>query len=124
DVVAHARTRYALDAADHGLAVLCVLERDGDRLARMVCRRRHNVVGLDVALLLQDPRELALQPGGRDRNIVVLGLCAVAQARQEVGDGIGHGHAITSSTWSSRGCTRCAPTRAGRSGTGRTCGTR
>ena len=59
--------------------------------------------GLDVALLAQDPRELGLERGGRDLDRLVGGHDPVADARQEVGDGVGHRHAITSSTSSCRG---------------------
>ena len=46
---------------------------------------------LDVALLLQDPRHLALEPW-RDLDRLVRGDDPVADAGQEVGDRIGHGH--------------------------------
>ena len=50
----------------------------------------------------------------------------VADAGQHVGDRVGHRHRrrllLTSSPWSRRGSRRRAPARAGRSGTGRTCG--
>ena len=43
---------------------------------------------LDVALLVEDPRELALEPRRRDVDVVVLRRAMrVAHAREEVGDG-------------------------------------
>src|SRR5581483_10344074 len=64
DVGALARARDALQAADHGLAGLGVLERDRQLLAGPPLGRVVDLVGLDVALLAQDPRDLRSQPGG------------------------------------------------------------
>src|SRR5207237_138051 len=60
DVRAAARARHTLDARDHRLAIVCVLERDRDLLARLARPGRIDLVRLDVALLFEDPRELAL----------------------------------------------------------------
>ncbi len=46
--------------------------------------------GVDVALLVEDPRELALELGGGQLDGLVRGVDRVAHARQEVGYGIGH----------------------------------
>src|SRR5436190_1986936 len=54
--------------------------------------RGHELEPLDVPLLLEDPGKLALELRGRDRDVVMLRLGSVAQARQEVGDWIRHGH--------------------------------
>src|SRR5450755_2640789 len=125
DIRALARARYALHPGDHRLAVLGVLERHCDPLSGLLDRGRLQLVALDVALLLEDPGQLALELRGRDRDVLVLRLGCVAQARQEIGDGVGHRHeGATSSTWSFRGRIRCARARAGRSGTRRICGTR
>src|SRR5690348_15509893 len=70
DVRALARARDALHAADHRLALVGVLEHHRDRLARPPLTRGHELESLDVPLLLEDPRELALEPRGRDRDVV------------------------------------------------------
>ena len=48
--------------------------------------------GVDVALLVEDPRELALQFGGRDLDGLVRRVDRVAHAREEVGYRVGHRH--------------------------------
>src|SRR5262249_20652212 len=60
-VAALAGARHAAQAVDRALALLGVLERDADDLAGVVGVRRLDVVGLDVALLAQNPRELLLE---------------------------------------------------------------
>ena len=55
-------------------------------------------VVLDVALLAQDARELRLELRGGHLDVVAVGVQAVADARQEVCDGVGHRHRATSST--------------------------
>src|SRR3954447_24869927 len=123
DVVPAARARDALQAEDDRGAVLGVLQLHVDDLGRLLGRRLLDRVVLDVALLLEDAGHLLLQARGRDGHHALLGRRAVAQAREEVGDGVGHAHGATSSTSSCRGCSRRGRARAGRSGTGRTCGT-
>src|SRR5690349_23461262 len=92
------------------------------------------VVAVDVPLLGEDPRALGLELGRRDVDRLVGGLDRVADPGQEVGDGVGacaHGLLwfwdvllVTTKTWSCQGQSRCGPSRAGRYGTGRTCGRR
>src|SRR5215211_3201796 len=124
DVVPAARAGHALQAEDHRRAILGVLELHADDLRGLLGGRLVDRVVLDVALLLEDAGHLLLQARGRDGHLALLGHGAVAQAREEVGDGIGHRHGATSSTSSCRGCSRRARARAGRCGTARTCGTR
>src|SRR4051812_25112263 len=102
DVAAAAGARDALEPADDGHARVGVLELDDEGVVRHALGGVAHLVGADVALLLQDPRHLDLQARRRDLDGLVRGLDAVADAGQEVGDGIGHRHAITSSTSSCR----------------------
>ena len=72
------------------LAVVGVLERDGDPLVGDVPTRARGIdlVAVDVALLLEDPGELALELGRGDRHIVVLGLgarCAAGVRKSATG---------------------------------------
>src|SRR4051794_40473284 len=62
DVLAPARLGQALDAEDHGLAVLRVLERHAQRAADA---GRLDLVALDVPLLREDPGQLRLERGCR-----------------------------------------------------------
>src|SRR3954454_619145 len=104
DVVALARTGRALEPGHDGLAVLRVLELDANELARVVRRRRLGLPCLDVALLSEDAGHLALELRSGDLDDVVLRANRVANARQVVGDRIGHRHiGPTSSTSSCRG---------------------
>src|SRR5207245_2748373 len=97
DVRAPARTRDATQPGDRRAAVLGVLQPDADRLARAVLAGWHEREGLDVALLGEYARQLALQFGGGDIDRLVRRVDRVAHAREEVRDGIGHGHAQASS---------------------------
>src|SRR3954467_15645106 len=104
DGVALARARRALPAGHDGLAVLRVLELDADELAGMLGVRRLGLPRLDVALLGEDAGHLALELRSGDLDDVVLRANRVANARQVVGDRIGHRHiGPTSSTSSCRG---------------------
>src|SRR4029453_15762136 len=76
----------------------------------------------DVALLLEDAGHLALQPGGGDLHLLVLGEERVADPVQVIGYRVGQHRFATSLTWSSRARSRWGRPRAGRSGRGRTCG--
>src|SRR5829696_976531 len=118
DVAPVARPRQAVDAGDDRAAVLGVLEAHTERLAHA---GRRYLVGLDVPLLLQNSGDLGLEARGGHLNDVVLRGDAIADARQQVSDRIGHRHPVTSSTWSGRGRSPRARPRAGRFGTGRTC---
>src|SRR6267378_3937053 len=81
-----ARARDALQAGDHAAAVRGVLQENAQHLTRLVLV--HQLVGRDVALVLEDARNLGLEL--RDRNIdaLVLGGRRVAEARQKIGNGI------------------------------------
>src|SRR5205085_4367227 len=78
DVRALTWPRDALKPGDNGLALGRVLERHRDLIAGASLSRRTHGEVLDVALLLQDARDLTLDPGGRDLDIVLLGLGGVA----------------------------------------------
>src|SRR5262249_3805251 len=79
---------------------------------------------LDVALFLEEPRDLDLQLRRRHDDAVLQRLVGVADAREHVCDWIcKHRFSPTSCSWSCRGSSPDARARAGRSGTGRTCGT-
>src|SRR5262249_31632412 len=100
------------------IAALRIAQPDPDHLS--------DAAGLDaevrdVTLLLEDARHLALQPRGRDLDLLVLGEKRVADPIQVIRDRVGQ-HLVTSSTWSSRARSRDARRRANRSGRGRTCG--
>src|SRR5437016_3986128 len=91
------RTRDAAQAGDRRAPVLGVLEADLDQFTGAVLARGHDRPGLDVALLGEYPRELALELGRRDLDRLVSGVDRVAHPREEVGDRVGHGH--RSGTW-------------------------
>ena len=115
-----------------GAAVVGVLAGGSRQLARAPSAPAADVVGLDVALLVEDPRELGLQLRGRHLDGLVGGRMRVADAGQEVGDRVGHRHGVstlllprvtqaallrhTARTWSSPGSGPGARARAGRSG--------
>src|SRR4051812_48769320 len=100
DVHPLARARHTAQAGDDGRAVLSVLEPNHDPLARLAGA---DLEALDVALLVEDAGHLALELRIGDDDLLVGGHDPVADAGQEVGDRIGHRHAITSSTSSCRG---------------------
>src|SRR3954469_12274209 len=89
-VAALAGTRDAAQARDGRAAVLGVLERDADDLAGVVGRGRLDLVAGDVALLGEDAGHLRLQLGRRDVHRRVRRMDAVADPREEVGDGVSH----------------------------------
>src|SRR5215212_4034651 len=79
----------ALEPADHGPAVLGVLEAHAQRPADAPGLDREV---LDVALLAQDPCQLGLERGRRHLDVVVVGVQPVADPGQEVCDGVGLRH--------------------------------
>src|SRR3954451_8588514 len=91
-VVALARARDPAQAADRRAAVLGVLQRDADELARVVLVGLDEVEAQDVALLAQDARHLPLEVGRRDVHLLVGGDDPVADTGQEVGYRIGLRH--------------------------------
>src|SRR5690606_12996691 len=113
------RLRDALDPGDHALALGRVLHVDSEGLAGLALALDHAVAG-DEAFLVKHLREGFLQLRRRHRDVVVHRDVGVADAREHVGDGIGHRHgAPTSPTnWpSSRRAARPrARARAGRRG--------
>src|SRR6187551_846892 len=119
DVAPPPRPRDPLQPDDHGAAILGVLEPDLDRLANL---GRLAVEVADVALLLEDPGHLFLQPRSGDQHVVVTGAERVADPGQVIGYRVVQHRSPTSSTWSCRGRNPHARPRADRSGRGRTCG--
>src|SRR4051812_4415240 len=85
-------TGHPAQAGDHRGAVLSVLELHEQLVARGAGHAGGLVEALDVALLGQDPRHLALEPARGDLDRLVRGHDAVADPGQEVGDGVGHAH--------------------------------
>src|SRR5258705_2905446 len=93
EIDAAARAADALDAGDHFLAVRSVLQEQADRLARRATFRLgllDQAVALDVALVLEDSRNLGLQLARRHVHPRVLGGHGVADAREHVGNRVGH----------------------------------
>src|SRR5579862_43459 len=84
-VDAAARLRDALDAREDALAAATVLELDDQKLVRVLAL---DVESADVALLLEDARDLFLQLRARHLDTVVQRLVGVADAREHVGDWI------------------------------------
>src|SRR5437588_5947958 len=81
DVRPPAGPRDALEAGDYGLALGRVLDRHRDLVAGTPLSRGVDRVVLDVALLLEDPRDLSLEPRRRGGEVHMLSLRCVAQAR-------------------------------------------
>src|SRR6476469_6965290 len=88
----------AADTRDRALPVAAVLERDGQRLAdgglALGGEVVRDVVGGDVALLLEDLREAGLHLAVRHRHHVVVRLVGVAQTREHVCDRVSHRHDV------------------------------
>src|SRR5215211_696804 len=85
-VATAAGLRESLDPGDHRPAVLGVLQADAQRAPHAT---RLDLVPVDVALLLQDARDLRLEVGGGHLHLVVVGPQSVADAGQEVCDRVG-----------------------------------
>jgi hypothetical protein len=92
DVGALAGARHAPEAGDRAAAVGRVLQVHAQQLAGMLGAGRLGLEVADVALLLEDAGHLALEVGGRDVHGLVGRGDPVADAREEVGDGVGHRH--------------------------------
>src|SRR5688572_14797339 len=94
EVDATAGAADALEPADHALAVRAVLQEQPDHRPRLLPgllgRSLHHAEALDVALILQDPRDFRLQLAGGQIDARVLGDHRVADARDHVGNRISH----------------------------------
>src|SRR5688500_2782789 len=115
----------ALEAADDALAVRAVLQEQADHLTRLAAGlfggRLDQAEALDVALVLEDPRNLRLQLAGGQIHARVLGDNRVADARDHVGNRVSHLLSPTRNS-SSRPSRRLrAPACGSRGGTCRTC---
>src|SRR5712692_5498514 len=110
----------ALQARDHAAAVRRVLQKDAQQFSCFVFV--HQLVGRDVALFLQDARDVRLE--FRDGNIdaLVFGGRRVAEARQKIGYGIRLHNSPTSSLSRRPGFLRAAPCHENRFGTFEICG--
>src|SRR4051794_3923961 len=86
-VDAAARLRDALQVGDDALAVAAELELDHERVEALALV---DVEIGDVALLLQEPCDLLLEARGRHRRRRVHRLVGVADAREHVGNRVGH----------------------------------
>src|SRR5205823_7677155 len=123
-VQASPRRREAPQVRQHRTAPLGVLQMHANGLEAPV---GHDLEALDEALVLQDPRDAFFHLRVRDVNAGMAPVNRVADARQHIGDRIGHTHGIalpTSSTSQRPAARPAAPVRAGRCGKGRTCDTR
>src|ERR1700694_124310 len=87
---AQARAADALQTIDHALAMIAVLERQADLVARF---SGHHFKALDEALCLEQLGDLFFQLRRRNIHTLVMRDVRIANARQHVGDGVGHiGH--------------------------------
>src|SRR6476661_3658184 len=123
-VDAQAGTADALDALDHRAAGV-VLQRDLELALVAVLL---DLEAVDVALVLQDLGDRDLEVGSGHGHRRLGHHLRIADAGQQVGDGITHAHVclsspLTSWPWSRRGCRRRKPSRGSCCGPGRTGGT-
>jgi hypothetical protein len=89
-----ARLADPLHAVDRGLALRAVAQEDAHRVRRTLDFDLPVVA--DEALLLEETADLQLEPGDRHVEPVVLRQMGVADPRQQIRDGIGHAHCISS----------------------------
>src|SRR5262245_32136661 len=85
-VDAASRLGNALEVAEHALAVAAVLQLDDERVEALAAL---DVEVLDVALVLEQARDLLLHAGGRHLRRLVHRLVGVADPGQHVGDRVG-----------------------------------
>src|SRR2546425_591513 len=111
--------RHPLEVGDDPLAAPAVLQLDDQGIEAFALL---DVEVRDVSLLLEDAGNALLEAGGRHLGSLVQRLVGVADACEHVGDWIGQ-HRVTSSISSCRESRPDVRGPAGRSGTGRTCGT-
>src|SRR2546427_9261427 len=86
---------HAHEPADHRLPLRVVAQLDAQEVARRGLHDRH---AAEVALIHQHADDLLLLPGPRGVHARLAGVGGVADARQEVGDGVGH-HARVLTSW-------------------------
>src|SRR5882762_6836247 len=117
-----ARAADALQAVDDGPAFEIL---QANREPRLVAVGIEAEVG-NVALILQHLDDGGLQARGRELHFALARGLAVADARQQIGNGVGHAHAapLTSSPWRDRESRRGWRPRGSSPSRGRTCGTR
>src|ERR1700722_46566 len=92
DVGAATGARDAPQSGDCRAAVLGVLQADLDQLSGVAVRGGDDRPGVDVALLVKDPCELALELGCGHVDGLVRGVDRVAHSREKVGYGVCHRH--------------------------------
>src|ERR1700730_11623708 len=121
-VDAQSRAADALEAVDDR-AAFEVLQPDSEALLAAVGIEAEVA---DVALLLQHLDAGGLQARGGELHFALARGLAVADARQQIGNGVGHAHAapLTSSPWRDRESRRGWRPRGSSPSRGRTCGTR
>src|SRR5262245_32102749 len=108
----------ALQVGDHALTAAAVLELDDEQVEALALL---DAVVADVALLLEQARDVLLHPRGGHRRGLLERLVGVPDAREHVGDRIGqHGVPPTTSSWSSPGSRPRGRAPAGRCGRART----
>src|SRR5215208_3295428 len=120
---AQARLADSLDAVDHGAAVV-IFQADGEaRLASTIVLQLE--IG-DIAFVSQYFDDGCLQLRGREAHLGLARGLAVADAGQQIGDGIGHAHRayLTSSPSRDLESRRDSPLRESSRATARTCGIR
>src|SRR5256884_4737146 len=112
----------ALQAVDDGPAFEILQPDREPRLAPVGVEAE---VG-DVALVLEHLDDGGLQARGRELHFALARGLAVTDARQQIGNGVGHAHAapLTSSPWRDRESHHDWRPRGSSPSRGRTCGTR
>src|SRR5207237_7189691 len=90
-----ARLRNALQARDHPLAVASELDVDDQGIEGFALL---DVIVADVALLLEEARDLDFHPRGRHDGTVVQRLVGVADAGWHVWDRCGQ-HVVSPTSW-------------------------
>ena len=94
EINAPAWTADPFDARNHLLAVRAVFEIDTDHLARevrpFVRLVVHQLESVDVALGLQNPGDLDLEPRGGYIHPGMLRDDGIPEAREHIGNGISH----------------------------------
>src|SRR6516165_4685664 len=120
-VDAQPRAAHALEAIDDR-AALEILQSDGEAWLATIGIETEVA---DVALLLQHLDDGGLDARRGELHLALARGLAVADACQQVGNGVGHAHAapLTSSPWRGPGSPRGLRPRGSSRARGRTCGT-